>query len=36
MEHLAVEEVFKVGHEDINCVEWAAPSRASGAQVCPK
>lgn len=28
--------VFKVGHEDINCVESAAPSHASAAQVCPK
>lgn len=26
----------RVGQRDINCVESAAPSRASDAQVCPK
>ncbi|ESZ55903.1 hypothetical protein X729_24970 [Mesorhizobium sp. L103C131B0] len=36
MEDFAVVDVFKVGPRDINCVESAAPSRASSAQVCPE
>ncbi|ESY80180.1 hypothetical protein X739_29390 [Mesorhizobium sp. LNHC220B00] len=36
MEDLAVEDVFKVGHWDIDCVESAAPSRAPAAQLWPK
>lgn len=30
------QDVFKVGHWDVHCVESAAPSRAPAAQVCPK